>query len=132
MDTIASAIISALLLGIISGTLQVGHQIIVDSYENLKNFIKNKFGEQSEIFGAIESLEKKPDSVGRQQILQEEIETVKADKDPEIMSAAVELLKQLQNLDTTSKNNQIAIGSNIAQSNSNSKATVSVRNIKDK
>ena len=88
MDVITTAIIAAL--------ADLGKDAIKDSYNALKSALKKKFSSESEVVNAVEGLEKKPDSKGRQTTLQEEIENAKVNNDVEIVQLAQELLKQLE------------------------------------
>jgi hypothetical protein len=98
MDPITMAIVAALAAlgtGVVSGVTEVGKQAIVDGYGLLKGLLKRKFGDESEVVKSVERLETKPDSTGRQGMLQEELEAVKAAQDADIMQAAQALLKQI-------------------------------------
>ena len=88
MDPITTAIIAAL--------AGLSKDVIQDSYNALKAALKKKFGAESDVAEAVEKLEKKPDSDGRKAMLQEEIELVKANDDPEIVQLAQALLKQME------------------------------------
>ncbi len=88
MDVITTAIIA--------GLAGLSKDAIKDSYNALKAALKKKFGSDSEVVNAVEGLEKKPDSKGRQTTLQEEIENAKVNDDIEIVQLAQELLKQLE------------------------------------
>ena len=94
MDTITTAIIAAL--------ANLSKDAIKDSYNALKSALKKKFGSESEVVDAVEGLEKKPDSKGRQATLQEEIENAKVNDDIEIVQLAQELLKQLESEESAS------------------------------
>lgn len=78
MDSISAAIIAALKIGI----NDTGKVVIKDAYMALKRALQNKFGSRSQVVDTVVELEKEPDSYGRQTILQEEIETIKAVEDP--------------------------------------------------
>lgn len=93
MDPITTAILAALVAGATAGVTEVGKKVIVDAYGGVKQVIKTKLGEQSELFRAILGLERKPDSEGRKGMVQEEVAAAKAEQDAEIM-AAVQLLQQ--------------------------------------
>lgn len=126
MDPITTAIVMAITLGVVSGTSKVSEQAIVDSYNALKNLIKNKFGTKSEIINAVESLETKPNSSARKELLKEEVMETKANDDKELVALASEIIKSLEtNFDT--KVIQQAIGNNIAIANDHSSAKVDVR-----
>ena len=92
MDPITAALVAA----ITAGATQVGKSAIVDSYNGIKALIKKKFA-KTELPAAIENLEKKPESKGRRGMVQEEVESAKADKDPEILSAFQALIDALKN-----------------------------------
>lgn len=89
MDTITTAIINAL--------SAFNKDDINDSYNALKLALKEKFGSNSDVVNAVEGLEYKPYSKGRQTTLQEEIETAAVNEDFEIVQLAQNLLHQLQN-----------------------------------
>ncbi len=88
MDVITTAIIAAL--------AALSKDAIKDSYNALKSALKNNFGSESEVVEAVEGLEKKPDSKGRQATLQEEIENAKVNDDIEIIQLAQDLLNKLK------------------------------------
>jgi hypothetical protein len=90
MDLIYSAIIAA--LG------KMGEHTIKDGYEALKALIKRKFGQHQDLNEAIQKIEDKPDSPGRQETLKEEINAVKVDQDEEIVKVASALLEKLKSL----------------------------------
>jgi hypothetical protein len=100
--------------------------LITDTYGKLKALLSRKFGEHSDVLQAVDQLEKKPDSAGRKETLQEEIAAVKADQDNEILQAAQELLHQLQTLPESGPHMQSAIGSYIAQADRGSNASVNI------
>lgn len=89
MDIITTAIIAAL--------AALSKDAIYDSYNALKSALKKKFGSESDVIDAVERLEKKPDSEGRQVTLQEEIVNANANDDTEIVQLAQDLLDKLQN-----------------------------------
>jgi len=92
MDPITTALVAA----IAAGATQVGKSAVVDSYNGIKALIKKKFA-KTELPAAIESLEKKPDSKSRQGMVQEEVESAKVDRDPEILSAIQTLMDAVKN-----------------------------------
>ncbi|MDN0084941.1 hypothetical protein QU487_19685 [Crenobacter sp. SG2305] len=96
MDPIATAIIAALAAETTAGATDVAKKAIEDSYEELKSLLKKKFGSNSEVASAVESLENKPDSTGRQQTLAEELKLVQASADPEVLATAQALLAHLK------------------------------------
>ena len=98
MDPITAAIVSALAVGIGAGAAKVAEQAIADSYNALKSALMKKHGEDSDVIEAVEKLEAKPNSTGRQTTLQEEIKASKADQDPELIKAAKALLAKIKKL----------------------------------
>jgi hypothetical protein len=91
MDPITAALVAA----IAAGATQVGKSAVVDSYNGIKALIKKKFG-KTDLPAAIESLEKKPESKSRQGMVQEEVESAHADKDPEILGTVQALIDALK------------------------------------
>jgi hypothetical protein len=90
MDPITLAITAAL------GNL--GQNVIQDAYNALKAALQHKFGVDSDLVEAVDKLERKPDSQARQAVLQEEVETAKANQDPELVKVAEALLEKLKDL----------------------------------
>jgi hypothetical protein len=92
MDPVTLAIVAALVGGVFT---DASAPPITDAYNGLKRLLKRKFG-HTEALVAIESLEKKPDSPGRQGTLAEELKDAGVDKDEEIVRAAHALLDQIK------------------------------------
>lgn len=101
MDPITAAIVSALMAGVFSGFTEVGKTATIDAYTKLKGLLNKKFGARSGVMQAIAQLESKSDSPHRQGILQEELATVNAWQDAEVLAAARHLqlmVQQQQNI----------------------------------
>jgi hypothetical protein len=96
MDPISAAIVTALAAGVAGGVGEAGKKLMVDAYDALKAALRQKCGVDSEVVEAVEKLEKKPDSAGRQGTLQEEVEAAKAADDTELKQLAQALLKALK------------------------------------
>src|SRR5438105_3813799 len=92
MDPITTAIVAALTVGATSGISDTARTMISDTYQRLKSLLHNKFGRESNLVRSVEVLEAKPDAVGRQQTLDEEIIDAGANRDQEILQAAQQLL----------------------------------------
>jgi len=92
MDPVSIAIIAALCAGATDGKPQV----IARMYDTLKLILDNKYGADSEFRQAIESLEKKPNSTGRRQVLIEEVVATRADQDIEIMGIVEALIDKIR------------------------------------
>ena len=88
MDPITTAIVAAI--------AAVSSSAIKDSYSALKNLLKKKFGEKSDLVEAVNKLETKPQSEARKATVQEEVEAVKASDDPEIVQLTQSLLEKLK------------------------------------
>lgn len=95
MDPVTTAIIAALVGGVAAGTAEVGKQAIVDAYLGLRSLIAARFGTDSDVCLAIEDLERKPDSEGRQVTLKEEIRAASVETDAAVVAAAQQLLQLL-------------------------------------
>jgi hypothetical protein len=85
MDPITAAIVAAL--------SKIGETAVGDAYGYLKKLILSKCGRGSDIDKAMEDLEKKPQSKGRQTTLQEEVEDAALRDDSAITDAAQALLE---------------------------------------
>ena len=131
MDPITTAIVAALAAGVASGAGEVGQKVIVDAYSALKAALKSKFGVDSDLVEAVDQLEKKPDSAGRQETLKEEVTAAKADQAPEILKAAQDLLDLIKAQPGGEQHVQTAIGSYIAQADRGGAASVSVNRPQD-
>jgi hypothetical protein len=85
MDPITTAIVAALT-----------KDACKDGYVALKNALKKKFGDKSDLVDAVDKLEKKPDSEARKATLQEEVEISKVNDDPDIRKLVQDLLDQIK------------------------------------
>ena len=96
MDPITTAIVAALAAGVAASAKEVGQKVIVDAYDALKTTLKKRFGPDSDLAEAVETLEKKPESAGRQTTVQEEVAAAKAAGDPELQELAQALIEALK------------------------------------
>ncbi len=131
MDPITTAIVAALSVGVMSGLTETGKQVISDTYNGLKALLKKKFGSQSEVVKSVENFEAKPASPSRQGMLQEEVEAVKAEQDPDLLQAAYTLLNQIRAQPGGEQHIQNAIGSYIVQADRGSTASINVNHPRD-
>ena len=92
VTTIVAAVIAGIAAGTASGATEVSKQVIVGAYGGLKAILKQRFGESSDVVDAVTRLESKPESAGYKQVLEEELEAVKADQDREVLDAAQKVL----------------------------------------
>jgi tetratricopeptide (TPR) repeat protein len=88
VDPITTAIIFAV--------SKLGEMVINDGYNALKAILRRKWGANSELMNAVEQVEKKPESLGRQNTLHEEVLATNAHKDAEALKIAQELLNIMQ------------------------------------
>lgn len=99
MDPITLAIVAGIAAGLApglaAGTKKVSEQVIVDAYTGLKSLIKRKFGDDSKIVQAIDTVEEEPEFEPNKLALQERVKAAKAIEDPELMAAAQDLLDKL-------------------------------------
>ncbi|WP_321965430.1 hypothetical protein [Paraburkholderia sp. J7] len=126
MDPVTTAIIAALASGASSAIPEVARKGITDGYEGLKALLKKKFGTDSDVVGAVEKLESKPESEGRQKVAEEELSAAGASSDAELIRVATALLDQIKSHPGGTHYAQIAQGSNIAQASEGGTATVKV------
>jgi hypothetical protein len=69
---------------------------IKDGYIALKDALKKKFGETSDVVEAIDKLEKSPDRDDRKATVKTEVEIAKLNDDPEILKLVQDLSQQLE------------------------------------
>lgn len=120
MDPISAAIITTLSAGVVTGAGKAGENLLVDAYTALKDAIKKKFGGESDVAKAVDQLEAKPDSEGRQTTLKEEVVAVRAGEHADLLQLANAVLAQIrtpvsnawvvQRIDNGSQNVQVAYG----------------------
>jgi hypothetical protein len=126
MDPITTAIVAALSAGAATGVTDVTKKAVVDGYDGIKWLVKKKFGNNSDAAEAIEKLQAKPDSLGRRQTLAEELKTVNAAEEPELLSAAQSLTKLIRALPQGEQHIQAACGTGIAQADRGGVASVNM------
>jgi len=131
MDPVTTAIVAAITTGVVGGSTKLGENMLVDAYEALKAAIKNKLGIDNPTSKAIDSLESKPDSAARKEVLSEEVIAAEIDKDPEILRAAQNVLNYAQSGNYNTQHIQNATGQFIAQADRGSTASVRVKRPKE-
>jgi hypothetical protein len=87
-----SMIAIALTTGATAALKPTAEQAIKDAYAGLKALIQRKFGASSEVAKAVDGVETKPDSQGRQTTLKEELTAANVAQDQDILQAAQRLL----------------------------------------
>jgi hypothetical protein len=118
MDPVSTAIIAVFNTGV--------GEMVKDAYTALKMALQKKFGNDSDVVDAVVKLEKRPDSEGRQKMLQEEIESANADQDKDILKAAETLQAKINQIASSETHSMNAQGNYIAQADRGSTATVTV------
>jgi hypothetical protein len=88
MDPITTIIVAAI--------TNLSKDVIKDSYDALKSGFRKKFGEGSDLVDAIDQLEKKPESAARKATVQEEVENVNVNEDPDILQLAQNLRDKIR------------------------------------
>jgi hypothetical protein len=131
MDPVTASIIAALSAGASGAIPEVAKKAIADGYDGLKALLKKKFGTDGDVVEAVDRLESKPNSAGRQQVVSEKMSAAGVPADLEILAAATALLEQIKCLPSGTHHVQIAQGSNIAQASEGGSATVNVTSWKD-
>jgi hypothetical protein len=96
MEPVTTMILTALVAGAVAATKDVAAQAIKDAYEGLKKLVVRRLGKKADVEGAMEGVEKRPDSEARKAVLAEELETTKAAEDAEIVDKAKALLALLE------------------------------------
>ena len=81
----------ALVLGASAGAQSVATQAIKDGYAGLKALIQRKYAKVR-----VEQLEVDPNSKNRRGVVKEELAAAGADRDPEVLQKAQELLEAIQ------------------------------------
>jgi len=110
MEPITTAIVAALTAGATSGITDTTRATISDAYQGLKNLLHKNFGRESNLIKSVEVLEAKPDAIGRQQTLDEEVIDAKAGHDQDILQAAQYLLNLIQTQQSGERHIQHVIG----------------------
>ena len=125
MDPVSAAIIAALVAGLAGGVKQTASQAVSDGYNSLKALLRKKFATHR-VVSAVDDLEAQPESHGRQEVLQEEMQSSGAATDPEVLAAAQSLLDQIKTVPGGDQHVQNAVGSYIAQADRGGRANVRV------
>jgi len=90
MDILLTAILGAL--------AKLADGAVHDAYEGLKALIRRKLGAEGGLAGAIESVEQRPESSARREVLAEEVEALGSDPDSEVLAAAQAVLDAVSRL----------------------------------
>ena len=88
-------------VSIIAAAGKLSETVVKDAYAGLKALIVRKFGGSGELPRALEAVEVRPDSPGRQQTLGEELAASSAAADPEVLAALARLQAALEKVAAT-------------------------------
>lgn len=121
-----TAVVAALSAGVATGAGTVVENALVDAYNGLKTTLKRRFGDDSEVVKAVDTVEEDPKSDWRQGMLKEKLERAGADQDPEVRKAAEELRDQVERQPGGERHIMYARGNYIAQADRGSTAEVKV------
>jgi hypothetical protein len=108
MDPITT-ITAAIAAGALASTGEVAAQAVKDGYKAFKAILLKKFGDKEDVAGALKSVEKKPESRGRQSTLKEELAAADVGQDAEIVRQAKAFLDLLKEQGLASKPSYQAI-----------------------
>ncbi len=95
MDPV-TMIVTAVTAGAVVAARDVTAQAVKDGYAGFKALIVRKFGDKPDVLDAVEEVEKKPDSKGRQETLKEELAAAGAGGDADLLRQAQALLDLLK------------------------------------
>jgi hypothetical protein len=93
-----SVIVGALTAGAAAAGKDVVTQAVKDAYGALKQMVVTRFGTKADVANAMQQVEQKPDSEGRQAVLKEELKSAGAHEDPDVAKQAQTLLALLKDL----------------------------------
>ncbi len=88
IDPVSAALIAAAVAAATSSLNDVSKTAVLDAYEALKAAIHKRFGAEHPVSKAVEAIDAKPTSKGRQETLIEEITDAGADQDKELLTLA--------------------------------------------
>ena len=95
-SAIVAALVTGAATGVATGVTDTVTRKVIDAYDALKATLKEKFGTDSQVVEALEQLETKPEAKSHQAAIEEELQVVQADQDPEVVAAAQALLEALE------------------------------------
>ena len=93
MDPI-SLVVTALIAGLTAGMTETAKTAVLDTYQAFKARLLSKVETSEDAKSALEALEKKPDSEGRQTTMKEELSSLEVEKDTELIRLAQTFLEQ--------------------------------------
>ena len=126
MEPVSTAIVAAIAAGLAAGAKDAGKKVVADAYNGLKALLTRRFGGNSKLVEAVAKLEDDPESPGWTETVGKTVRELGAHEDQEIVDAANRVLDKLKEMPSGETHIQFAVGSNIAQADRASTATVTV------
>jgi hypothetical protein len=116
-----SLIVTAVATGAALGLKPTAEQAVKDGYAALKQLLVDRYGDQGDVADAVESVEARPDSEGRQLVLGEELESTDAPGDKELLRRAQALLEAARperdvSVNVTASDHSVAVGGSVGGS----------------
>lgn len=131
IDPVSAALIAAAVAGATGGLTDVSKTALVDAYSALKAAIQKRFGQQHALVKAVEAVEAKPTSAGRQTTLVEEVKDSGADQDAMLITLAEQIRQLLKEHAKTNAAIQQIITGDYNATSVHGDATVTVHQPKD-
>jgi hypothetical protein len=91
LDPVSAALIAAAIAGATSGVTDASKAAVTDAYHALTEAIRHRFGTDHAVVKAVEAVESKPTSAGRQGTLVEEVVDAGVDQDADLLALASQL-----------------------------------------
>jgi hypothetical protein len=95
LDPVSAALLAATVAGATSGLTDASKTAVTDAYHALTTVIRKRFGQDHAVVKAVEAVESKPSSAGRQSTLVEEVTEAGLAQDPELLWLAEQLTNLL-------------------------------------
>lgn len=127
IDPVSAALIAATVAGATGGLTDVSKTALMDAYTALKAAIQQRFGQHHALVKAVEAVEAKPTSVGRQTTLVEEVTDADAAQDRELLTLAEQLRQVLKEQAKTNPVVQQIITGNYNATSVHGNASVTVQ-----
>lgn len=131
IDPISAALIAAAMAGAAGGITDVSKSALIDAYTALKTAIQKRLGQEHVVVKAVEAVESKPNSAGRQSTLVEEVTDAGLDWDADLLALAEHLRQLLKEHAQENTTVQQIITGNYNATSVHGGATVTVQAPKD-
>ena len=118
MDAL-NLIVSAVTTGAALGLKPTAEQAVKDGYAALKQLLIDRYGDQGDLTGAVESVENHADADWPQSRLEETLGKTDAPQDAELLRQAQALLKAVKPENVTASDHSVAVGGSVGGSVTN-------------